>query len=107
VKEEIRLNKNLVCAPVIRVSGQTALFLKAVDVELTYSHSDVVNIEEEFLPVGKKIKFTNEYGLLLHNDDETKLKPNWKAINENNDVFFERSRKDQLNFSFSVYHFSE
>jgi hypothetical protein len=107
VNNEIRLNKSLVCAPVIRVSGQTTPFLKAVDVELTYSHSDVANIEEEFLPVGKTIKFTTEYGLLLHNHNETKSKSNWQALNENNDVSIERSRKDLVRFLFSVKHFSE
>jgi hypothetical protein len=107
LKEEICLDKNLVCAPVIRVSGQTTPFLKAVGVELTYSHSDVVNIEKEFLPVGKRVKFTNEYGLLLRCHKETESKSDWQALNESNDVYIERSRKDQLKFSFSVEHFSE
>jgi hypothetical protein len=107
LKEEICLDKNLVCAPVIRVSGQTTPFLKAVGVELTYSHSDVVNIEKEFLPVGKRVKFTTEYGLLLRSHKETESKSNWQALNESNDVYIERSREDQLKFSFSVEHFSE
>ena len=107
VNKDIRLNKNLVCAPVIRVSGQKTSFLKQIDVELTYSHSDVANIEEEFLPVGKTIQFTTEYGLLLRNHDKTESKPNWQALNKSNDVSIERSRKDQLKFLFSVKHFSE
>ena len=107
VNKDIRLNKSLVCAPVIRVSGQKTSFLKAVDVELTYSHSDVANIEEEFLPVGQTIQFTTEYGLLLRNHNETESKSNWEAVNSSNDVSIERSRKDQLKFSFSVQHFLE
>ena len=107
VNKDIRLNKSLVCAPVVRVSGQKTSFLKAVDVELTYSHSDVANIEEEFLPVGKTIQFTTEYGLLLRIHNETESNPNWQALNKSNDVSIERSRQDQLKFSFSVKHFSD
>jgi hypothetical protein len=107
VNKDIRLDKSLVCAPVIRVSGQKTPFLKAVDVELTYSHSDVVNIEEEFLPVGKTTQFTTEYGLLLRSQEETESKTKWLNINESNKVFIQRPRKDQLKFSFSVEHFSE
>ena len=107
VNKEIRLNKSLVCAPIIRVSGQKTSFLEPVYVELTYSHSDVANIEEEFLPVGKTIQFTTDYGLLLRNHSETESKPNWQALNESNDVSIERLRNDQLKLSFSVKHFSE
>ena len=107
MNKDIRLNKSLVYAPIIRVSGQTTPFLKAVDVELTYSHSDVVNIEENFLPVEKATPFTTEYGLLMHNHNEAGSKDNWQALNESHDVFIERLRKDQLKFSFSVKHFSE
>ena len=91
--------------PIIKVSGQKTPFLKAVDIELTYCHSDVGSIEEEFLPVGKRVKFTTEYGLLLHCHKETESKSDWQALNESNDVYIERSRKDQLKFSFSVEHF--
>ena len=80
---------------------------KEVAVELTYSHSDVANIEDEFLPVGKKTQFTTEYGLLFHNHQETESKSNCHALNESNDVSIERPRKDQLKFSFSVKRFSE
>ena len=107
VNKDIRLNKNLVCAPVIRVSGEKTSFLKPVDVELTYSHSDVVNIEEEFLPVGKMIQFTTEYGLLLRNHNKTESQPNWQALNKSKDASIERSRKDQIKFSFSVKDLSE
>ena len=107
VNKDIRLNKSLVCAPVIRVSGQKTSFLEPVDVELTYSHSDVTNIKEEFLPVGKTIQFTTEYGLLLRSHNETESQPNWQALNKSNDVSIERLKKDQLKFSFSVRHFSE
>ena len=88
---------------------QKTSFLKAVDVELTYSHSEVANVEDEFLPVGKTIQFTTEYGLLLRNHNEPKSQPNWQAMNKSNDVSIERSRKDQLKFSFSVklFDFSE
>ena len=107
VKKEIRLNKSLVCAPVIRVSGQTAPFLKEVDVELTYSHSDIANIEENFLPIGKTTKFTTEYGLLLRNHNATESRSNWQTLNESDDVFIERTGKEKLKFSFSIKHFSE
>ena len=107
LNKDIRLNKSLVYPPIIRVSGQTTPFLKAVEVELTYYHSDVVNIEENFLPVGTTTQFTTEYGMLLHNHKETESKYNWQALNESNDVSIERLRKDQLKFSFSVKHFSE
>ena len=107
VNKKIRSNKSVVCAPVVRVSGQTASFLKPVDVELTYSHSDVANIEEEFLPVGKTIKLTTEYGFLLHEHNKPESTPEWQVLNGSNDVSIERSRKDQFKFSFSVKHFSE
>jgi hypothetical protein len=107
LKKEIRLNKDLVCSPVIRVSGQTKTFLKAVDVELTYSHSDVVNIEEEFLPVGKTIQFTHKYGLLLRSQKETESITKWQNLNESTKVCIERPKQGQLKFSFSVEHFSE
>ena len=103
--EDVRLNKSLVCGPVIRVSGRTSPFLKEVDVELTYSHSDVVNIKEEFLPVSRKaIQFTIKYGLLMRSDDATESTEN---LNESNSVYIQRTRKNQLKFSYSVDHFSE
>ena len=107
VKKDIRLDKNIVCAPVIRVSGQTTPFLKAVGVELTYSHNDVANIKEEFLSVGKTIQFTTNYGLLLRSQEENESVTKWLNLNESNKVYIERPRKDQLKFSFSVEHFSE
>ncbi len=107
LNKDIRLDKSLVYAPIIRISGQTTPFLKVVDVELTYSHSDVVNIEEEFLPVGKTIQFTTDYGLLMRSQEETKSITKCVNLNESNDVYIKRPRKDQLKFSFSVEHFSE
>ena len=89
----------------IKVSGQTTPFLEAVHVELTYSNSDVVNIEEEFLPVDSKTNFTTKYGLLLRSEKETSSTSKHQALNESNDVFIERPRKDQLKFSFSLKHF--
>ena len=100
----VHLDENLVCAPVIKVSGQTTPFLEAVHVELTYSNSDVVNIEEEFLPVGSKINFTTKYGLLLRSQKEIPSSSKHQALNDSNDVFIERPRKDQLKFSFSLKH---
>ena len=89
----------------IKVSGQTTPFLEAVHVEITYSNSDVVNIEEEFLPVGSKTNFTTKYGLLLRSQKETASTSKHQALNESNDVFIKRPRKDQLKFSFSLKHF--
>ncbi|XP_028409879.1 uncharacterized protein LOC114532546 isoform X2 [Dendronephthya gigantea] len=104
LNKDMRLNENLVCGPVIRVSGQKVLFLNPVDVELTYSHEDVTNISEEFLPVKSKIKFTTKYGLLLRSK---KVEEKWEKLNESIDVHVERLRKDQLKFSFAVKHFSD
>ncbi len=104
----MHLDKNHVLrAPVIRVSGQTAPFLTAVDVQLTYSSDDVLNIIEEFLPVGNAIKFTTEYGLLLHSRKDAESKTKWENLDEHNDVYIERPRKDQLKCSFSVEHLCE
>ena len=103
---DVPSDKNMVCGPVIKISGQTTPFLKAVNVELTYSHTKVAQIEEDFLPVGNKIKFTTEHGLLLRSHKETQTKSSWQALNEGNDVYIERSRKDQVKFSFLVNHFS-
>ena len=105
--KDIPLNKENLRAPLIRVSGQTTSFLKSVDVELTYSHSDVIAIEEEFLPVGKKIPFTNEYGLLFHSKENPKLTSKCETLNEANNAYIERPKKNQLKFLFSVEHFSE
>ena len=106
--KDISLNEeNLLRAPLIRVSGQTTSFFKSVDVELTYSHSDVIAIEEEFLPVGKRIPFTTEHGLLLHSQKNPKLKSKCETLNETNNAYIERPKKNQLKFLFSVEHFSE
>ena len=102
LNKDVYLDKILVCAPVIKVSGQTTPFLEAVHVELTYSNSDVINIEEEFLPVGNKINFTTKYGLLLRSQKETQSTSKCETLNESNDVFIERLRKDQLKFSFPL-----
>ena len=101
LNKDVHLDKNLVCVPVIEVSGQTTSFLELVHVELTYSSSDVVNIEEEFLPVGNKINFTTKYGLFLRSQEETQS-TKCQTLNESNDVYIERPRKDQLKFSFSL-----
>jgi hypothetical protein len=105
LKKEVYLDKNLVCAPVIKVSGQTTPFLKAVYVDLTYSNNDVANIEEGFLPVGDSITFSTEYGLLLRSRKETESRSKCQTLNESNDVYIERLRKDQLKFSFSLKQF--
>jgi hypothetical protein len=106
--EDMHCDENLVVrAPVIKVSGQKAPFLKAVDVELTYSNNDVLNIAEEFLPVGNSIKFTTDYGVLLHGRKDHESKTKWDNLNESEDVYIERPRKNQLKFSFSVKHFCE
>ena len=107
LKKDVRLDKSLVCAPVIRVSGQKTDFLRAVDVELTYSHSDVVNIEEEFVPVGKPVKFTTKYGLLLRSHKGDEFGSEWFNLNKDIDVRIERPSKDRLKFSFPLRHFSE
>ena len=101
------MDKNLVCVPVIKVSGQTTPFLEAVHVELTYSNTDIVNIEKEFLPVGSKTNFTTKYGLLLRSQKETPSTYKCQTLNDSNDVFIERSRKDQLKFSFLLKHSSK
>ena len=106
--KDLALNEeNILRAPLIRVSGQTIPFLKSVDIELTYSHSDVLAIEEEFLPVGRRIQFTTEYGLLLHSQKNPTLPSKCETLNETNKVYIERPRMDQLKFFFSVGHFSE
>ena len=107
LKKDVRLNKSLVCAPVLGVSGQKAPFLHDVDVELTYSHNDVVNIEEEFLPVGKNVKFTTEYGLLLRSNRDVEFGTEWCNLNEGIDVYIERLSENKLKFSFSLRHFCE
>ena len=85
----------------IKVTGQTTSFLKAVDVELTYSNNDIADIEEEFLPVGNKSEFTNEYGLMLRSQ---KSKSECETLNGSN-MYIDRPRNDQLKFLFSVKHF--
>ena len=106
--KHILLNEeNILRAPLIRISGQTTPFLKSVDVELAYSHSDLVAIEEEFLPVGKRTPYTTEYGLLLHSQKSPKLTSKCEALNETDNVYIERPKMDQLKFFFSVGHFSE
>ena len=106
--KDLALNEeNILRAPLIRVSGQTTPFLKSVDVELTYSHSDLVAIEEKFLPVGKRTPFTAEYGLLLHSQKNPRLTSKCETLNETDNVYIERPKMDQLKFFFSVGHFSE
>ena len=106
--KDLALNQeNILRAPLIRVSGQTTPFLKPVDVELTYSHSDVLAIEEEFLPVEKRTQFTTEYGLLLHSQKTPTLTSKCETLNETSNVYIERPKMDKLKFFFSVGHFSE
>ena len=102
LNKDVYLDKNFVCAPVVKVSGQTTPFLEAVHVELTYSNTDIINIEEEFLPVGNKINFTTKYGLLLRSQNETQSTSKCQTSNGSNDVYTERLRKDQLKFSFPL-----
>ena len=98
LNQDIYNDKSLVYPPVIKVCGQTTPFLKAVDVELTYSNDDVANVEEELLPVGKKKKFSTELGLLIsHKETESKC----QKLNENAEVYIERLRDDQLKFVFT------
>ena len=106
--KDARSDKNIVYGPVIQVIGHKTLFLKPVHVELTYSHSDVENIDEDFLPVGKKVQFTTKYGLLRRFEDSVTSKTKEFNLNERDQVcFIERPRKDQLKFLFSVEHFSK
>ncbi|XP_028398817.1 uncharacterized protein LOC114522346 [Dendronephthya gigantea] len=100
-------DQNLIRGPVIKVSGQKVPFLKPVEVELTYSHCDVANIDEDVLPVGTKTKMTAMYGFLLHKHKVTDSELRSEIINETNEVYIERQRKDQLRFFFSVQHFSD
>ena len=104
LNKDVYSDENLVCAPVVKVSGQTTPFLKAVNVGLLYSHKDVESIEEEFLPLGNKINFTTEYGLLLRNEKKTKLNQTLNA-GESHEAYIERIRKDLLKFSFSLKQF--
>ena len=101
LNRDLQLDKNLVCAPVIKVTGQMTPFLKSVDVELTYSNNNAADIEEEFLPVGNKAEFTNVYGLMLRSQ---KSKSECEILNGSN-MYIERPRNDQLKFLFSVKHF--
>ena len=101
--EDIYNDKSLVCSPVIKVCGQTTPFLEAVDVELTYCNDDVADVDEIFLPVGNKIKFSTELGLLIR-QKETESK--CQKLNESTEVFIERSRNGKVKFSFSLKHFS-
>ena len=106
LKKEIPFGRNIVCCPVIKVSGQTTPFLEAVNVELTYSNTKFREMTEEFLPVQNKIKFAAKFGLLLHSNEEFESKPSCQTLNKGDGVFIERSRIDQVKFSFSVNHFS-
>ena len=101
-----RLNENFVYGPVIKVSGQRVPFLKPVDVELTYSNKDVTNISTDILPVRRKTNFTTEFGFLRRSQKKKECKE-WENLNEINDVWVERPRKDQLKFSFFIKHFCE
>ena len=101
LNHDVYLDDNLVCVPVIKVSGQEKPFLKPVDVELTYAHNDVANIDETFLAVGIKIPFTTEYGLLLRSLKKSESESSWQTLNESDGVYVERLRKDQLKFALS------
>ena len=107
VNKNVHLDKSLVYAPVIKVSGQTSPFLAPVNVELTYSNDDVADINENFLPVGEKIKYTTDYGLLIRSQKGTESKSKCQALNEamNNNVYIERPEKDKLKLSFSLTKF--
>ena len=101
LNEDVHSDESLVCAPVIKVTGQTAPFLKEVNVELMHSSKDVADIEEEYLPVGNKFEFSDEYGMLLRSQ---KSKTECKRLIQSN-TYIERPRRDQLKFTFSVKHF--
>ena len=107
LNKDVHSDENLVCAPVVKVSGQTAPFHKSVNVELIYSSNDVKSIEEEFLPVPNRIKFTTDHGLVLRSEKQTESKSKFQTLNdvESNDVYIERLERDKLKFSFSLEHF--
>ena len=95
-------NKSRVYPPVIKVCGQTTPFLKAVNVELTYSNGDVAKVKEELLRVREKKKFSTELGLLIR---QKETESECQKFNESTDVFIERPRKDEVKISFSLNHF--
>ena len=107
VNKDAYLEQNHICGPIVKVSGQEIPFRKAVKVELTYSHCDIANIKENVLPVGTKTKMTAMYGVLLHKHQMSDSKLRCQTLNETNNVYIERQKKDQLKFFFSVQHFSE
>ena len=101
------LNEDLVCFPVIKVSGQEKPFLKLVDVELVYCHEDIADMNEEFFPVGMKFPFSSKYGVLLRNHKDSHNTYKWRSAEDAVNAKVERLRKNKLKMTFSVEHFSE
>ena len=99
------LNDQLISFPVIKVSGQEKPFLNPVKVELDYSTVDVAAVDEEFLPVGKKLLLSSKYGVLLRNHKDSLGEQTWRSITDDRSARIERTQKDRLRISFSVMHF--
>ena len=101
------LNEDLVCFPVIKVSGQEKPFLKLVDVELVYCHEDIADMNEEFFPVGKNFRFSSKYGVLLRRHKDSYNTHKWKSAEDAVNAMVERLTKYKLKMTFSVEHFSQ
>ena len=101
------LNEDLVCFPVIKVSGQEKPFLKLVDVELVYCHKDIADMNEEFLPVGMKFPFSSKYGVLLRSHKDYHNTHKRRSTEDAVNAMVERLTKYKLKMTFSVEHFSK
>ena len=99
------LNKDLVCFPVIKVSGQEKPFLKLVNVELVYCHEDVAYMNDEFFPVGSKFPFSSKYGVLLRSHKDSHNTDEWESTKDDVNAMIERMQKNRLKITFSVDHF--
>ena len=100
-------NDQLIQFPVLKVSGQDKPFLEPVEVLLGYSCPAVEELDEEFLPVDKKLPFTSKHGVLLRSHNNSEGNKTWENVHDIETAMIERSRKDRLEISFRVYHFCE
>lgn len=99
------LNEDLICFPIIKVSGQEKPFLTLVDVELIYSHDDVADLNETFFPIGQTFPFSDKYGVLLRNHKDSQAKHKWKKAKDDKNAEITRMQKNTLKITFSVEHF--
>lgn len=100
-----RIRDELICLPVVKVSGQQKEFLKPVVVEIDYCTERVNNVDEKFIPVGQTLSFNSQYGVMLQSYKEIPGQFKWKNLADGESSTIYRVQKDKIRITYAVKHF--